>query len=209
MWLHMIIILFTLLAFGIIIYHIVVPQLFPKGIPIPLTIISAFGYLIGISLLVAAIVLYNREEERSTRATYLKWARELGGNEAVLRKIERYQYGSRKIPGIWGEVKISYKNREFIFAAENVVGSSGLGCLPFFVITIGMDEECSHMQENPLAQLGTNTKKLLGQIKKQLRGVELMCEENRYSLRIPITSSVTSYHLRTAMEILLSIATSV
>jgi len=209
MRLYIMIVLFALLACGTVIYHITAPQLFPEGMPRFIVILNAFGYFIGIGLLVVVIILYIRKEERTIRTIYAEFAKEFGGNEAVLLSIEKPQYGSRKTPGIWAEVNISYKNQKIIFAAQNVIGPSRLGCSPFFVISIDTGDQLPCRREDLLVRLRPDDKKFLEQMQQRLGKVELLCQEHNFSLRMPISSKVTSYDLRRAMEILLAISASV
>lgn len=192
-----------------------IPRIFSHNVPRFIDLLSSSVYLVIIPLLFATVILYAREEERVTRAIFINFAKGLGADGTALQQFRQPVYGNRKIPGIWVAVQVAYKSHLFAFSAENVLGSSKLGCFRYFLISMSDMIDLPHKRDNLLEILNPQAKSIFEEIQKELKRswkykeykLQLLTKDGKISCRVPLTSKTSLKHLQSTMDILLSIRT--
>lgn len=207
-------VVWTVLILGGVFCGDIIPRIFSHNVPRFLDLLLWSVYLLVIlPLLFATVILYAREEERVTRAIFINFAKGLGADETTLQQFGQPVYGNRKIPCIWATVQVTYKSHLFAFSAENVLGSSKLGCFRYFLISMSDTIDLSHKRVNLLEMLNPQAKSIFEEVQQELKRswiykehrLQLLTKDGKISCRVPLTSKTSLKHLQSAMDILLSI----
>jgi hypothetical protein len=155
-----------------------------------------------IAFLFASIILYIQEDARVGEAAYFDLAQQLGVDDKTLADLRNHPHDFQSPRyGLWAEAVVTYRGHPILFGCGQIVN------LPCFVLIMETQTNTEYSGDELTQGMTEETRQRFENIRRQVKKVDLSCDEGTVLFTIPLISRTISVELlRGAMDVLIDVA---